>query len=66
MARKKKEVAKKEEFEIITEVWADEYCETTIPKGATHYKLKVDYSGCYYESDMPSYRMIFSKVKNGD
>jgi hypothetical protein len=63
---------KKPEFEKIAAIDMYDYeydrhfsdCGTTpIPEGATHLGLEIDTSGCYYESDMPSYRIHFYKVK---
>ncbi len=71
--RKKKE-EKKPEFEELGSISVYDYeysrygmsknCgKTLIPKGATHLALEIDTSGCYYEGDMPSYRMHFFKEK---
>ena len=35
-----------------------------IPAGAEFYELEIDYSGCYYEGDRPTYNISFYKKKN--
>lgn len=59
----KKKEKPKEEFEILTTISVDRYDKTPIPEGATHVELEIDYSGCYYEGDSPSYSMIVYKKK---
>ncbi len=34
-----------------------------IPEGADFFELEIDYSGCYYEGDQPSYIIHFYKKK---
>lgn len=61
---KKKEKPKVEEFEILATVSVDKWGKTPIPEGATHVELEVDYSGCYYEGDTPSYNLVVYKKKS--
>lgn len=60
---KKKEKPKVEEFEIVGTCSVDRWSKTVIPEGATCFELEIDYSGCYYEGDTPSYSVVFFKKK---
>jgi len=55
---KKKEVEEKFKFVKISELHSV-YEVVEIPPGATHVESETDYSGCYYESDMPSVKVTF-------
>ena len=35
--------------------------ENVIPEGATHFKLEIDTSGCYYQGEQPTYIVHFYK-----
>lgn len=62
--KKKKEVKPKEEFDILGVYSIDEYGKTPLPEGVTHIELEIDYNGCYYEGDRPSYSVIAYKKKS--
>lgn len=58
---KKKKIVKEEyKFVKISEVNSI-YESVEIPEGATHVEAEADYSNCYYESDMPSVKVIFHR-----
>lgn len=53
---------KKEEFKF-TEIdsFNSGYETAEIPEGATHVEAEIDYSRCWYESDMPTIKLKFYK-----
>lgn len=53
---------KQETYVKLTEVSIVYEC-IKIPENATHIEAEVDYSGCYYESDMPSVKLTFFKLE---
>jgi hypothetical protein len=63
MARRPRDVPKEDIYEEVHSEHADAYSNSSIPEGCTHYKLEVDYSGCYYEGDQPSYIIHWYKKK---
>lgn len=59
--KKKKEVKEKKWVEVATFNHCSHDC-VQIPVGATHVECEMDYSDCYYESDIPCVKMTFMKL----
>jgi hypothetical protein len=68
--KKKKEEEKKNCMKIgdknFVEVFRTSCCYETIeiPDGVSRVEAKLDYDGCYYESDSPTIMLIFYKEEN--
>lgn len=62
---KKKKVKKEDIYEKVCSRSLEIYSTNEIPAGVTHFEIDVDYSGCYYENDTPSYTAHYYKKKEG-